>query len=141
MRYFLQKTTFAATITTRTTCHLFHGKNIYVKRDDEGKFLGEYPINVSGNKLRKLLHMRLMKKPPKVFVSYGGPQSNNMLAIANVVAEYPKSIQYFYFLKTIPKFLKSRPNGNLQAALALGMQVTPRNWSQDLPERDSYLMI
>ena len=129
MRYFLLKTTFAATITTRTTSHLFHGKNIFVKRDEEGSFVGEYPVDVSGNKLRKLLHLRLMENPPKAFVSYGGPQSNSMLAIANVAAEYTKSIKYFYFLKPIPKFLRSRPNGNLQAALALGMQVTLRNRS------------
>ena len=141
MRYVQQRTIFAETIPTRTTSHLFNGKNIYIKRDDEGGFLGKSAVTLSGNKSRKLLHLWRMKTLPKVFVSYGGPQSNSMLAIAKVAAQFPEQKSYFYFVKRIPKFLRTRPNGNLKAALELGMQVTHRSCSHGFPDGDLSLKI
>ena len=76
------------------------------------------------NKSRKLLHLTKKTIFPKVVVSYGGPQSNSMLAISKVVAAASSGQStFFYFIKPLPKFLRNAPSGNLKAALALGMQV------------------
>ena len=57
---------------------------VYVKRDD---LLYLHNSNVSGNKARKLLALNelKMKDFPDAIVSYGGPQSNAMLALAAIV--------------------------------------------------------
>lgn len=57
---------------------------IYVKRDD---LLRLRSSNVSGNKARKMLALNEMSPDdfPDCIVSYGGPQSNAMLAIAAIV--------------------------------------------------------
>lgn len=60
------------------------GREVYIKRDDLLRLEGS---NVSGNKARKLFALNQIpaKDFPKCIVSYGGSQSNAMLAIAAVV--------------------------------------------------------
>ena len=60
------------------------GKQVYIKRDD---LLRLERSNVSGNKARKMLALNQIPAEdfPKCVVSYGGSQSNAMLALAAVV--------------------------------------------------------
>ncbi|OQR83543.1 hypothetical protein ACHHYP_14591 [Achlya hypogyna] len=90
------------------------GLDVVVKRDDL--------LYLSGNKFRKLYW--LVNKDPTFFdqshiVSYGGLQSNAMLAIAQLA--HMKSVPFTYFTKHIdvkPETVTS----NFQLATALGMQ-------------------
>lgn len=61
------------------------GRNVYIKRDDLLRLEGS---NVSGNKARKMFALNQIPADddfPKCIVSYGGVQSNAMVAIAAVV--------------------------------------------------------
>lgn len=110
-------------IYSRVSKHFFKGIPFYIKRDDENNIAGAKNQNViSGNKTRKLLELSQKKPFPKIVVSYGGAQSNSMLAIAKVVANSDHG-KFLYLTKALPKFLKNTPNGNLKVALSLGMQV------------------
>lgn len=57
---------------------------VYVKRDDELRLQGS---QISGNKARKMLALHELPADdfPECIVSYGGPQSNAMLALAAIV--------------------------------------------------------
>lgn len=110
-------------ICSRVTKHVFAGKSLYVKRDDENCIDG-IQVSISGNKSRKLQFLSRKRPFPTIVASYGGSQSNSMLAIAKVVAAASTHSTFYYLMKPLPKFLKSSPNGNLKAALDLGMQVT-----------------
>ena len=63
---------------------LINDKIIYIKRDD---LLHLRNSNVSGNKARKMLALNELsvEQFPDVVVSYGGPQSNAMVALAAIV--------------------------------------------------------
>ena len=97
------------------------GKHFYVKRDEL------IDPRYSGNKLRKLYS--ILKAPSGRFdtiVSYGGTQSNAMLSIAYMCKS--KGWNFHYYCKTIPRWLKEKPMGNLKMALDLGMvahEVSP----------------
>jgi 1-aminocyclopropane-1-carboxylate deaminase/D-cysteine desulfhydrase-like pyridoxal-dependent ACC family enzyme len=116
---------------------------VYLKRDDLVRLPGS---GVSGNKARKMY--ALNELPPRDFpacvVSYGGPQSNAMLALAaivhskNIAPEKPEAPsndeqlatsndlttkRFVYYTKTLPRFLRNQPNGNLFRAQALGMEL------------------
>jgi 1-aminocyclopropane-1-carboxylate deaminase/D-cysteine desulfhydrase-like pyridoxal-dependent ACC family enzyme len=115
--------TNAKNICSRVSKHIFRGIPFYIKRDDEKNITGDKNQNIiSGNKTRKLLELSKKKPFPKVVVSYGGAQSNSMLAIAKVVANSDHG-KFLYLTKALPKFLKNTPNGNLKVAISLGMQV------------------
>jgi len=60
------------------------GRRVYIKRDDLLRLHGS---QISGNKARKLLAMNEVPASqfPNCLVSYGGPQSNSMLALAALV--------------------------------------------------------
>ena len=82
---------------------------------------------------------------PSCIVSYGGPQSNSMLAIAAVVQYHNTQLQhvygnsstsppesndgswsrrrFIYYTKKLPSFLRNQPSGNLFRALLLGMEI------------------
>lgn len=107
---------------SRVSKHNFAGRPFYIKRDDENCIKG-IQDSVSGNKSRKLLYLSSRMPFPKIIASYGGSQSNSMLAIAKVTAASSENSSFFYFLKPLPKFLRNAPTGNLKAALDLGMQV------------------
>ena len=128
------------------------GKQVYIKRDD---LLRLERSNVSGNKARKMLALNQIPADdfPKCVVSYGGSQSNAMLALAAVVqsknaevtaagitndTQYGEEMsedeseqqesalrekRFVYFTKKLPRFLKKNPSGNFFRAKALGMEV------------------
>lgn len=60
------------------------GRRVFVKRDDLLRLRGS---NISGNKARKMLTLNEIPADefPECLVSYGGPQSNSMLALAAVI--------------------------------------------------------
>ena len=110
--------------------HVIRGRTVYLKRDDCQKL----DSSVSGNKARKLLALNALSasKFPSCLVSYGGPQSNAMLALAAVVhfkntqllqRDDKRTIRFDYYTKKLPRFLKTQPSGNLFRALSLGMEL------------------
>jgi hypothetical protein len=120
---------------------LIRNRLVYMKRDDQIKLAQGAPI--SGNKVRKMksLHQLTVQEFPACVVSFGGPQSNAMLALAAIVhfqnqqAEecddskpktentLPLKKRFVYYTKTLPRFLRKQPNGNLFRAQALGMEL------------------
>jgi hypothetical protein len=105
---------------------------VYLKRDDQLRLPGS---QISGNKARKMLALNDLAKEdfPTCLVSYGGPQSNAMLALAAIVrfqnekaglgTDDPDRKRFVYYAKKLPRFLRNQPNGNLYRALALGMEL------------------
>lgn len=94
----------------------FRGRTFYVKRDDL-----IHPC-LSGNKYRKLYN--LIQTPSDnydIVISYGGAQSNAMLAIACLCRL--KGWTFHYYTKTLPAHLENRCEGNLEQALEQGMQL------------------
>ncbi|WP_345979255.1 1-aminocyclopropane-1-carboxylate deaminase [Sulfurimonas sp. HSL3-2] len=88
------------------------GRSFYVKRDD---LIDPY---LSGNKYRKLY--ALINTPKERFnkiISYGGTQSNAMLAIAALCKEKGWIFEYY----TKPLHVKENPNSNYATAIKLGM--------------------
>jgi len=168
---------------------LIRDRLVYVKRDD---VLHLPSSNISGNKARKFLSLNNIPATefPDAIVSYGGPQSNAMVALAAIVSsknaelEGTKSLgrdsedwisssfegegkdmfwqldvsenengvgngkeanrdktssrkkssfstettgapkkRFIYYTKTMPRYLRKNPNGNLLRSLALGMEL------------------
>ena len=110
---------------------LVDSKRILIKRDD---LLRLERSNVNGNKARKVLALSEMltdEEFPEAVVSYGGPQSNAMLAIAAVVASKNEKMdindgsrkRFIYYTKKLPRYLRKQPNGNLLRAQSLGMEL------------------
>lgn len=91
------------------------GRNFYVKRDD---LIDPF---LAGNKFRKLY--KLLKTPKDKYntiISYGGTQSNAMLAIAAMCKS--KDWQFIYYTKPISKMQIELDEGNFSKALSLGMK-------------------
>jgi hypothetical protein len=67
------------------------GKRVYIKRDD---LLRLENSNVSGNKARKMFALNQIpaNEFPKCIISYGGSQSNAMIALAAVVQSKNKDV-------------------------------------------------
>ncbi|KAG7338819.1 hypothetical protein IV203_012739 [Nitzschia inconspicua] len=178
----------ASPVEERTIC----GRTIYIKRDD---LLKLPESGISGNKARKLwaLDQIPVRDFPPCIVSYGGPQSNSMLALAAIVhsknrqwtmdtknnnnhsdkneEQYPftsdntnnhddhdnislsspssssssttttttpkstdrtSKYRFIYYTKTLPRFLRNQPSGNLFRATSLGMELcelSPRDYA------------
>lgn len=94
----------------------FRGKTLYVKRDDL------IDPCLSGNKYRKLYS--LVQTPSdtyKKIISYGGAQSNAMYSISCLC--HSKSWEFHYYTKSLPSYLNEAVEGNLELALAKGMQL------------------
>ena len=91
------------------------GRDFYVKRDDQiDRFL-------AGNKYRKLY--TLLNTPKEIYnkiISYGGTQSNAMLAIAAMCKD--KGWEFIYYSKPISQTQKKQNDGNLFHALSFGMK-------------------
>lgn len=101
---------------TRIDCIALRGHTIWVKRDD---LIDPF---LSGNKYYKLY--RLIHTAPKelhTLKSWGGAQSNAMLAIAALC--HRKGWRFEYATRTLPAQLSDAPSGNLKVALELGMQL------------------
>ena len=93
---------------------ILDGREFLVKRDD---LIDPY---LAGNKYRKLY--TLVKTPKEKYttlISYGGTQSNAMLAIAALCKR--KGWQFIYYTKPLSRRQKENPLGNYAAALSLGM--------------------
>jgi len=91
------------------------GREFLVKRDD---LIDPY---LAGNKYRKLY--KLLKTPKESLlsvISYGGTQSNAMLALAALCQK--KGWQFVYYTKPVSQFLKEHKEGNYADALSLGME-------------------
>ena len=81
------------------------------------------------------LHELLADDFPSCIVSYGGPQSNAMLALAAIVHfrnnnnnnnnnnNLREQYRFVYYTKKLPRFLRQQPSGNLFRAQALGMEL------------------
>lgn len=94
---------------------LLDGRTFYVKRDD---LIDPF---LAGNKFRKLY--TLLQTPKHRYnkiISYGGTQSNAMLAIAAMCKE--KDWEFIYYSKPISKELKKQKFGNLFQSIQLGMK-------------------
>lgn len=92
------------------------GRDFYVKRDDL------IDSCLSGNKYRKLY--TLVQAPSinySKIISYGGTQSNAMLAIACLC--HSKGWEFHYYSKPLSGHLKQSVEGNLQKALERGMHL------------------
>jgi len=113
---------------------------IYIKRDDLLRL--SHSNNISGNKARKLLSLSLLPPSefPSVIVSYGGPQSNAMVALAAMVHQKDREAasctnctstssstdrhkRFLYYTKKLPRYLRDQPCGNLVRATTLGMEL------------------
>ncbi|MCW8954787.1 MAG: 1-aminocyclopropane-1-carboxylate deaminase [Sulfurimonas sp.] len=91
------------------------GRDFYVKRDD---LIDPY---LAGNKYRKLY--TLLQTPANKFnkiISYGGTQSNAMLAIAAMCKA--KKWKFTYYTKPISQNQKDENIGNYFHSIKLGMQ-------------------
>ena len=90
------------------------GRSFYVKRDD---LIDPF---LAGNKYRKLY--TLLKTPSNKLnkiISYGGTQSNAMLAIAAMCKS--KNWEFVYYTKPVSKTQKNENCGNFHHARNLGM--------------------
>lgn len=109
---------------------MVNDRMMYIKRDDYLRLAGS---QLSGNKARKMLALNSFKPEefPECVVSYGGPQSNAMVALAAVVRFMSDQAQergsrtkrFIYYTKKLPRFLNNKPSGNLFRALSLGMEL------------------
>ncbi|WP_324171223.1 1-aminocyclopropane-1-carboxylate deaminase [Sulfurimonas sp.] len=94
---------------------MIDSRRFLVKRDD---LINPY---LAGNKYRKLY--TLLKTPPKKLkkiISYGGTQSNAMLAIAAMCKR--KAWEFIYYSKPISETQKLSQLGNYYRAISLGMR-------------------
>ncbi|MBA1437991.1 MAG: 1-aminocyclopropane-1-carboxylate deaminase [Epsilonproteobacteria bacterium] len=90
------------------------GRDFLIKRDDL------YDRFLAGNKYRKLY--KLLQTPKERYnkiISYGGTQSNAMLALAALCKQ--KGWEFTYYTKPLSKQLLKLPYGNFAKALELGM--------------------
>jgi 1-aminocyclopropane-1-carboxylate deaminase/D-cysteine desulfhydrase-like pyridoxal-dependent ACC family enzyme len=96
------------------------GRKFFIKRDDLRTLEGLK--NCNGNKYRKLKSLVNENPFPSIIASYGGIQSNSMVAIA-AICRYKSSLFNYYTLK-VPSFLIKNPLGNYKYAIESGMQVS-----------------
>lgn len=94
---------------------ILDGREFLVKRDD---LIDPY---LAGNKYRKLYTLlQTPKTSLNKIISYGGTQSNAMLAIAAMCKE--KNWEFVYYTKSLSKTQKEQAIGNFSASLSLGMK-------------------
>lgn len=96
---------------------VLEGREFFVKRDD---LIDPY---LAGNKYRKLY--TLLNTPKQTFnkiISYGGTQSNAMLAIAALSQQ--KDWEFIYYTKPLSEVQKmqNKESGNFFHSIELGMQ-------------------
>ncbi|CAI5747266.1 unnamed protein product [Peronospora destructor] len=96
---------------------MFHGQRMHVKRDDV--------FHLAGNKMRKMFY--LVKQSDAFYAdahlfSYGGSQSNAMLALAQVANARRVPFTYFSRKLLLKRGEIDEVEGNLTMALALGMR-------------------
>ncbi|SFV58437.1 pyridoxal phosphate-dependent deaminase, putative [hydrothermal vent metagenome] len=94
---------------------ILEGREFFIKRDD---LIDPY---LAGNKYRKLY--TLLQTPSTTYdtiVSYGGTQSNAMVAIAAMTQK--KGWHFSYYTKQLSHRQRKELSGNFANALALGME-------------------
>ena len=90
-------------------------RTFFVKRDD---LIDPF---LAGNKYRKLYTLlQTSKEKYHTIISYGGTQSNAMLAIAAMCKE--KAWEFIYYSKPITQTIKNQSFGNLYQAKKFGMK-------------------
>ena len=90
-------------------------REFLVKRDDL------FDPYLAGNKYRKLhTLLETPKQNLKKIISYGGTQSNAMLAISAMSQR--KGWEFIYYTKPLSQVMKEQKSGNFFKALELGMQ-------------------
>jgi len=109
------------------------GRSVWIKRDDL-----LHRDGISGNKVRKFwkLAKRLQTDAHgtgriTTIISSGGAQSNSMLALAALSAL--RNVRFVYVTRRIPHWLRRNPIGNLEMALALGMELVEVKDSGEVP--------
>ncbi len=92
---------------------------IYIKHDSHLRL----ESGISGNKARKLLAISQLpiSEFPKTVCSYGGAQSNAMLALAAECSH--RGSRFVYYMKKLPRYLRQNPSGNFHRAKSLGMEA------------------
>lgn len=108
---------------------IFAGRTYIIKRDDLLRPIG-------GNKARKLFALSQQDLSTiKSITSFGGAQSNAMLALAHFCAL--KHIRFDYYTRSVPKWLKQKPLGNLAHALNQGMHwhINSTGLPPDTPDK------
>ena len=91
------------------------GRDFFVKRDDL------FDPFLAGNKYRKLhTLLHTPKHKYKRIISYGGTQSNAMLALAALCSK--KEWEFVYYTKPLSKTQQNSIKGNFADALRLGME-------------------
>ena len=113
---------------------VFAGRNYIIKRDD-------LLLPIGGNKARKLYHLSKQDLSSiKSIVSFGGAQSNAMLALSQFCSA--QDIQFNYYTRPVPGWLKKKPLGNLAAALDNDMQwhISDSGLPPDKTENGSLLI-
>lgn len=94
----------------------FNAHSFYVKRDDL------FDPLLGGNKFRKLYWLwQCDARNYQQIISYGGAQSNAMVALAKLCQL--KQWRFDYYVKTLPKHLQLEHSSNLFVARQLGMQL------------------
>jgi 1-aminocyclopropane-1-carboxylate deaminase/D-cysteine desulfhydrase-like pyridoxal-dependent ACC family enzyme len=93
---------------------LLEGRVFYVKRDD---LIDPF---LAGNKYRKLyILLQTPSNQLRKIISYGGTQSNAMLAISAMCKD--KGWEFIYYTKPISQTQKNKLSGNYLHSLNLGM--------------------
>ncbi|MGI0406273.1 hypothetical protein ACRE1U_03005 [Helicobacter himalayensis] len=95
----------------------FFSKKLWVKRDDLARIEG-VSEHFNGNKARKFY--ALLHNPNKIFLSYGGNQSNAMLALSALTHAQRK--RFIYLTPAPSRFLRENPSGNFALANAFGAE-------------------
>ncbi|MDQ7044212.1 MAG: 1-aminocyclopropane-1-carboxylate deaminase [Sulfurimonas sp.] len=92
------------------------GRDFFIKRDE---LIDPY---LSGNKYRKLYSLlQTPKNKYNKIISYGGTQSNAMLALAAICRE--KEWEFIYYTQTLSPIVKEQQYGNYYESLYLGMKT------------------
>jgi 1-aminocyclopropane-1-carboxylate deaminase/D-cysteine desulfhydrase-like pyridoxal-dependent ACC family enzyme len=95
-------------------------RELFIKRDDKLQLI-EGVVGLNGNKARKFFSL-LKSKTYNIICSFGGHQSNSMLALAKLSLHFNK--RFIYFAKPLPIQLKNKPEGNFFQALNASMEVS-----------------
>lgn len=104
----------------------WRGVKYLIKRDDL------ISSEINGNKAYKFYF--LLDKNFKDIVSFGGNQSNAMLALSFLAKN--KNANFIYFTRELSNYLKTNISGNLKIALENGMQLRFYN-NPNHKEKDS----
>lgn len=112
----------------------FQQQPYLIKRDDL-----LHPL-INGNKARKFAYYQQQDFTHiKQILSYGGAQSNAMLALSALADQ--KNTPFHYYVKPLPHYLKQHPQANLSQALKNGMQLHEIDDFAQIPTQNNSLLI